>query len=200
MLMQPRILLPVLAAAALFCGAASAQDAQAPTGRPAMARHADPAKMQQHLGQMCTNRYAHAVGRMAALEVQLNLTSSQKPLFERWKDKMLASAKERSTQCADIKIPDHRPTLVEREKFRAKVMQARLDDLKAQMPALEALSASLNADQQKVLARAAHEVHQERFAMMERMHDRFGHRHGMMDGRGARANSDGDPLPAPTAQ
>lgn len=192
--MQPKFLLPVLAAAALACSAAYAGDAQPAQTRP-MAHRFDPAQMQQHLAQRCTNRYAHAVGRMAALEVELNLTSAQKPLFARWKDKVLASAKERSTQCADIKVPDHRPTLVEREKMRTKIMEARLDDLKAQMPALEALSTSLTDDQQKVLARAAHEVHQERFARMERMHDGAGHRHGV---GGRSAWNDTGALPAPT--
>ncbi|MDE2184160.1 MAG: Spy/CpxP family protein refolding chaperone [Alphaproteobacteria bacterium] len=207
--MQPRILFPVLAALALSAGAVLAQDAPAPAANPAnarpMAQHFDRARMQQHLAQMCTNHYARAVGHMAALEVQLQLTPAQKPLFDRWKNTVLASAKDRSTRCGDMELPDHRPTLVEAEKLHLKMMQGRLDDLRTQMPALEALSASLNDAQQRVLTHAAHQMQHERFAMgggfghggrgmmdrPRRMMDGTGPHSGMM-GRGM---MDDDPLP-----
>ena len=203
--MQPRILIAALASAALFAGATLAQDAPPP---PMMMRHFDKADMQKHIAQMCADRYAHAVGHMAYLETRLNLTAQQKPLFERWKEAKLSSAKERSARCDDIKLPDHRPTMVEMTKMQQKMLEGRLADLKAQLPALEAFSATLTDDQQRVLEGAAmhHRMegmmgHGREHMLIMRKGGNMMYRTGGMDG-GPMGNGgpDGGPLPPPPEQ
>ena len=57
-------------------------------------KHFDKADMEKHMAQMCQNHYAKAVGKLAELEVKLDLTAKQKPLYERWKGNLLSAAKE----------------------------------------------------------------------------------------------------------
>lgn len=176
--MKLRYAAPLLAALALSAPA-FAQDAQAPRSQDDMAKH--------H-GQMCTNHYARAVGGLAALEVQLKLTSAQKPLFERWKNVKLANAKSVSAKCAEMKMPDHQLSIIEARKLQIALLESRLADLKAETPALEALVNSLDNDQQEILKRVGI------FAMHHRMEmaERF------MDGRMMRHHGDHDmPMPPP---
>lgn len=150
--MQTRFILPIVATLALGATAANAAD-QAPRG-PGHHWRMDRKDMAQHFKNRCANRYAHAVGTMAYLETRLNLTSAQKGAFERWKDVVLNSAKKGADACAAMKMPDHRPTLVEKAKWQEKRLEMRLDGLKAQMPALENLTAKLDDNQDRILDRA----------------------------------------------
>ena len=72
-----------------------------------------------------------------------------------------------------------------------------LADLQAQLPSLEALSATLNDDQKHILDHAA--LH----AMMRRMHGMEARMHGMGDHMGPVMHRDGGPqgnMPPPPAQ
>lgn len=166
--MKLRYAAPLLAALALSAPA-FAQDARAPQSQDDMARH--------H-GQMCTNHYARAVGGLAALEVELKLTSAQKPLFERWKNVKLANAKSVSAKCTEMKMPpDHNLSIIEARKLQIAMLESRLADLKAETPALEALVNSLDSDQQETLKRAGIFAMHHRMEMAERFMDRRMMRH-----------------------
>ncbi|GAA0548355.1 hypothetical protein FHS83_000982 [Rhizomicrobium palustre] len=142
--------IPALAATLLLSSAAFAQDAAPPKGPDFAARHTE----------MCQGHYAHAVGKLAELEVRLKLTSMQKPLFERWKNVKLANAKANSAKCADMKmpVPGERPSLLEMRQRHIAMLESRLADMKAETPSLEAFVKSLDEAQVKILTREAHEA------------------------------------------
>ncbi|GAA0562076.1 Spy/CpxP family protein refolding chaperone [Rhizomicrobium electricum] len=134
------------AAALLFAsGSALAQTPPPPD-------HSGKADMQQHFTDMCRDRQAHTAGELAMLETRLQLSDQQKPLFERWKKVKLGAAK--SSDC--LPPPDGEPTIVDRVKHEEKMLRARLDELKAEQPALEALFASLSPEQKKAFAPPRH--------------------------------------------
>jgi len=186
-----------MAGLGLAMSAALAQSAApAPSAAPGPMpmRHFDRAEMQKHIGEMCQNRYAGAVGHLASLEVRLDLTAVQKPLFNRWRDSILSAAKERVADCQNFKLPDEKLSIVDHAKMHEKMLQARLDILKAQMPALEALNASLTDDQQRIFRHAAMHV------MMEHRGGMMGGMHGMRGGpmfMMRRGGDDGMPPPPP---
>jgi hypothetical protein len=181
--MQLRLALPLLAA---LVAPAFAQDAQAPRNMP-MSQD-DMAKFHD---RMCTNHYAHAVGGLAALEVELKLTSAQKPLFERWKSVKLAHAKDASAKCAEMKMPpDRNVSIVDARKRQITRLEAHLANLKAEMPSLEALVNALDKDQQQVLRRAGRMAMEHHMNMAERFFERRGH-------GGMRQHGDMPPPPPP---
>jgi len=172
--MQSRILVPFLASLALTASAALAQEAAPPAGGPgAMRMHMDPAAMQKHRAEMCSNLYARAVGKMAELETRLDLTAVQKPLFERWKAVRLASAKSHAEACATVTFPGRDASIMDGLAFEQKLLEARLATLKAEAPSLEALVKTLTPDQQMTLKRAALRARHDRMEFMHRMGDRM---------------------------
>jgi hypothetical protein len=157
-----------------FAGSvALAQDAPpppAPQGAMPHMMHMNKDFMAKHHAEMCTGLYARAVGKMAELEVKLALTSTQKPLFERWKSVRLASVKTRSEQCAKIEFPHPGASILDGVKLETRLLETRLAALKAETPALEALVKALSPEQQQILQRNARQRLHERFDMMEHMH------------------------------
>jgi hypothetical protein len=202
--MQSRILIPIFTSL-MLSAAALAQDA-APTPPPGqqgehrvVRMEFNKADMEKHRAEMCADRYAHAVGEFAYLEAKLALTDKQKPAFDRWKNSMLTIAKTHSGECTEMKMGEHEHSLVDALKRHEKRMEERLADLQAQMPSLEALSATLNDEQKHILDRAA--MH----AMMERMHGMEARMHGMGDRMEGMMHRDGGPQgdmppPPPPAQ
>ncbi|MGC9954138.1 MAG: Spy/CpxP family protein refolding chaperone [Rhizomicrobium sp.] len=154
--MKCRIIVPFLASLALCASAAMAQDAPKAPPAPIAGQmghghwHMNRADMEKFHAQMCTDHYARAVGKLAYLETKLALTDTQKPLFERWKRVSLSSAKALSDECGTMTPPAEGASIVDRLKLHEKMMKARLADLDAQMPALEALVASLSDEQKRV--------------------------------------------------
>ena len=199
MRMLIRTFLPAMAGLALAASAAFAQAAPAAPAAPGpmmQMRHFDQADMAKHMAEMCKNRYAEAVGKLAELETRLELTAKQKPLFDRWRDTLLTSAKARVDECNIVKMPRDM-SIVDMVKAHQKIMQTRLDILKGQLPALEALNAALTADQQKVLKREAlHMVMEHREGMMHGMGGMRGEGMRMMMFR-HRMGGDGDMPPPP---
>jgi hypothetical protein len=141
--------LPVVAALALTAPAAWAEDAPPPPDHMAM--------MAKHHADMCGNHYARAVGKLAELEVRLNLTANQKAPFERWKDARLKQAKAKSAECADVKPLGRDASIMDLREREISHLEKRLASLKAETPALEALVKVLNPEQQTILKRAAHD-------------------------------------------
>lgn len=150
-------LLPSLTAALLIAAAAQAQtppDAP-PPGEMTGERHAD----------MCRDRLARAHGHLASLEIHLHLTPAQKPLFAKWKSVKLETAQDMLKTClADqppppddqAKAPPPAPDPVEMMKREQRRLQQRLQALKAEMPAFEALVASLSDSQKRALHPPGH--------------------------------------------
>ena len=182
-----RIIVPFVASLALCASAAMAQDAPTPPTAPAAKHmghgswHMNKEGMAKHHAQMCTDLYAHAVGKLAYLETKLALTDNQKPLFERWKKVKLSAVKAHTDECATLTTSMWDASIVERMKTQEKMLKSRLASLQAEMPSLEALAASLSDEQKHVLDRARgmfgdrmHGMH----GMMGRMHDGHGHGHG----------------------
>jgi hypothetical protein len=138
-----------------FMLSAGAALAQMPPAPPLEKGPPDKAEMQRHFAEMCQDRLAHATGDIAFLEAKLSLTDAQKPLFERWKKIRLNAAK-----AADCTPPaEGKPSLVDGLKHEEKTLRQRLDELKAELPALEALAASLSDDQKAAFDRQHHTPH-----------------------------------------
>jgi|WetSurMetagenome_2_1015567.scaffolds.fasta_scaffold559548_1 hypothetical protein len=190
--MPSRTVLALLAFA--FAGSAAlAQDAPpppAPQGAMPHMMHMNKDFMAKHRVEMCDGLYARAVGRMAELEVKLALTATQKPLFERWKAVRLASVKMRSGQCAKLELPGPDAAILDGLKLETAMLEARLADLKAETPSLEALVKALDPGQQKTLQRAARRLMHERMDMLE-------HMHGMRDRSMRMFHRNGDMAPPP---
>lgn len=167
--MQFKFIVPVLASLAFAGTAAQAQEA--PQGPMHHRMQMSAEDMSKHHADMCSNMYAGAVGKMAALEVQLKLTAAQKPLFERWKKVHLETAKAHADKCGTMKMPDRDISIMDGLKFETAMLEARLADLRAQAPSLEALVNALDKDQQETLKRAA----------LHAMHDRMGMMHRFME-------------------
>ena len=148
--------LPILAALALTGSAALAQDAPQSPKHHGMQMSAD--DMAKHHGEMCTDFYARAVGKLATLEVRLNLTAAQKQAFERWKQVKLADAKDHAAKCADFTPPGRDASIMDLRKLQIARAEQHLANLKAETPALEALVNVLIPEQQEVLKRAGLEA------------------------------------------
>jgi hypothetical protein len=200
--MKCRIIVPFIASLALCASAAMAQEAPpAPPAGPMAhgAWHMNKEDMEMHHAQMCSDRYARAVGKLAYLEVKLALTDRQMPLFDRWKAIKLANVKARSAECASLKLPDMDKDfdIAGQLRLEEKMLKTRLADLQAEMPAIEALASTLNDEQKEIVERAGMHAMHERMEMMHGM-DRH-----MMDRRGHDGGHDGpdaDAPPSPPAQ
>lgn len=153
------VVLPVIAALAMTAAAASAEPPP-------------PAGPDQAHAQMCLNRYAGVTGKLAALEVRLNLTPAQKTAFERWKQIKLAAARAASTKCAEMAPLGRDASIMELRQRQIARLEARLADLKAETPALEALVRLLDPGQQRILLQAARHAEGERMMAMHRMMER----------------------------
>lgn len=161
-----RFALAALTAVTLAAPLALAQDM--PPGHPGMAGDWK-AEHARHHSQMCDNLYAHAVGKLAELDVKLKLTNVQKPLFERWKNVKLAAVKAHTAKCAAMLPPDRDASILDHRKMQIAMLEAHLADMKAEQPALTALVGSLDKEQQETLTRAGHEANMMRMHFGERM-------------------------------
>ena len=191
--MQTKFAIPLLVAGLALGGAAAFAADQPPPGGPMGHHHwrMDNKDMAKHLKSMCENRYAHAVGTMAYLQTRLALKGDQKSAFENWKTVVLGSAKTRTDACVAMKPPAKRPSLVEMAQFRETMLEHRLADLKAQMPALQTLTASLDQKQEHILECAIGK-------MMREGHGHRGFGHGGMRDHGDRGGMHGHgPMPGP---
>jgi hypothetical protein len=143
--MSTRFTVSALTAVLLASGTALAQTPPAAPNAPA---GPDRAEMQRHFVEVCRDRVARVTGEMAYLETRLALSDAQRPLFERWKRIKLNAA--RAADCTPP--PEGRPTVVDVMKGEQKRLQQRLEELRGELPALEALFASLNDEQKHAFA------------------------------------------------
>jgi hypothetical protein len=112
------------------------------------------AEMTAQFKQMCEDRYAREAGRMAYLEARLSLTSSEQPLFARWKGIKLDVAKKRAADCGQqaAHIDRKISTPVERMSREQDMLKKRLADLDAERPALATLYDALTPKQREALS------------------------------------------------
>jgi hypothetical protein len=189
-----KALIPMLASLAL-CGAAttalviSTAHAQPSPHKPVMLAQADtspparrgfnrpaPADMADRMKQMCQDQVARETGRLAYLETRLDLTSSEQPLFQRWKDATLGVAHRHADQCNQqvsqrlaqrqaAQAPQGQSSQAPRNARSAANptdrmareedrLKQRLADIEAVRPALDAFTNALSPTQKTELARA----------------------------------------------
>jgi hypothetical protein len=144
-----KILLSACVSGAMFAGGAASYALAADHPRE-MAGKMD---MGDWHKQMCTDRYAHNVGRVAYIEAKLSLNDAQRPLFDGWKQTVLGSAKSRESACL-ARQPhmgeEHGHSVIERQARMQDMLQHRLADLTAEQPSLKALYDSLSPEQKQV--------------------------------------------------
>lgn len=118
-----------------------------------------PADMAGRHGDRCRDLVARQTGDMAMLEVRLNLSAAQKPLFARWSKTKIDAAKQAAETCAadapppppqDGAAPQAPDPLLMLTREEARLQQ-RLAALKTELPALKALVASLSDEQKRML-------------------------------------------------
>jgi hypothetical protein len=145
-----KILLSACVSGAMFAGGA-ASHALAADHPHEMAGKMDMADWHK---QMCTDRYAHNVGRVAYIEAKLSLNDTQRPLFDGWKQTVLGSAKSRENSClARQPHMGDGHNILERQARMQDMLQHRLADLTAEQPSLKALYDSLSPEQRQVFDR-----------------------------------------------
>jgi hypothetical protein len=108
----------------------------------------DPSAWRQ---QFCTERYARKASHLAYLEPKLNLADQQMPAWTKWRQVKMDAAERRRTAClARDWSKDEQETALDREARVEKWLTARLQELQASRPALQALYDSLNPEQKAV--------------------------------------------------
>jgi hypothetical protein len=154
------------AIAALIVTNAKAQPSAAPDRPMMVATAGTPPDRAERRAAQCGEIGARAAGRLAYLEARLELGAAQTPLFERWKQVRLASAKRMQDRCETRQAPaaaDSSPVArLARQEVRLK---QRMADIAAERPALEALYRRLTDEQKARFDRSEHPM---RAAMMMR--------------------------------
>jgi hypothetical protein len=132
-------------------------------------------------GRFCQNMVARKAGKIAYVETKLQLTPAQAPLFAQWKQVSLDTARQHEADCtARTGQPRaERGNAVERLNRQEARLERRLADIRAERPALTALTAALTPAQQQDFAQREHR------GMGGRMHGMMGMMgHGRGMGRG----------------
>jgi len=151
-------------------------------------------------GQFCQDMYARKAGEMAFLEAKLQLNAGQQPLFARWRGITLDVAKRNEGECSGrvqkARATGSRPDMMQRLDREEDMLKARLADIQAERPALNALYGVLNPTQKQEFARTA------RQGMGEHIHMAMGMmRHAPEMGRRlGRGPDGGPPMPPPPPQ
>jgi len=111
--------------------------------------------------QRCTDRYARKAAHLAYLEAKLALTDAQRPAWTKWRQTQLDAADQRKSSCLQHqeKKEGEKPTVIEREARAEKWLSARLAQLQASKPALQALYDTLTPEQKAEFDRSAHHGH-----------------------------------------
>jgi LTXXQ motif family protein len=105
-----------------------------------------------HGGKWMCGKARYIDGRLAFLKTELKITAEQEQVWNDYADTVRANAKSMKEQCEEMKEAkgeDKRPPLPERLDLRTKMMEARLDALRAKSKALKPLYDALSDDQKK---------------------------------------------------
>ena len=136
----------ILAVPMLCSSLAFAEDAMEYEGK-------DPGAWHQNF---CTERYAMKAAHLAYLEAKLNLTDQQKPAWAKWWQTKIDAAEKRRTACLQRDWSrDEHETALDREARVEKWLTARLQELQASRPALQALYDLLSPEQKALFDQAS---------------------------------------------
>ena len=102
--------------------------------------------------EWCLDRLAHRAARYAYMEVKLNLTAEQQPLWDKVQSAAHTEEQQERQLCTALK-PGAEPTVLERMDRMQQLLQARLNGLQAGKPAVQALYQALTPEQQAILNR-----------------------------------------------
>jgi len=108
--------------------------------------------MRQDPQERCLDRLARHAARLAYVEVKLNLTAEQRPLWDKVQNAAQADEQKERQLCASLK-PGAEPTILERMDRMQQFLSARLDALQSAKPAVQALYQALTPEQQAILNR-----------------------------------------------
>jgi LTXXQ motif family protein len=107
------------------------------------------AAMRGNPQQRCIDRLAWRAARQAYVETELNLTSEQRPLWDKLQG-IAQSEQQRERQlCNQLKSPEEMTMLDRLDRAQAS-LSARLDALNAAKPAVQALYQSLTPEQREI--------------------------------------------------
>lgn len=111
-------------------------------------------------GHACSERAARLAGRLAYLEVKLDLTGDQRPLWDKWRQAAIDGAMKVRAVCMEKPAAtDARPTVVDRAVHMQKVLGTMASAMEAAQPALAAVYQSLNQEQRDIFERAMRPRH-----------------------------------------
>ena len=102
--------------------------------------------------ERCTDRLARRAARLAYVQVKLNLTAEQRPLWDRVQSAAQTEGQKEAQLCASLK-PGAEPTVLDRMDRMQQFLSARLDALQSEKPAVQALYQALTPEQQAILNR-----------------------------------------------
>jgi hypothetical protein len=109
-------------------------------------------RMNRDPQQWCTDRLARRAARLAYVQVKLNLTAQQQPLWDKVQSAAQAEEQKEAQLCASLKAGTE-PTLLDRMDRMQQFLSARLEGLQSAKPALQALYQALTPEQQAILNR-----------------------------------------------
>ncbi len=105
--------------------------------------------------ERCVDRLARRAARRAYVEVKLDLTAEQRPLWDNVQN-AAKSEEQKERQLCDALKPGGSSTLLDRMDRTQQFLSARLDGLQAAKPAVQALYQALTPEQQAVLDHPFH--------------------------------------------
>jgi hypothetical protein len=120
---------------------------------PMAYRHMHMGTMRLSPKEWCLDRVAHVAGLVAYIEVRLDLTPEQRPLWDKLKEAAQAGIEKQRQVCETVGAEGHPPTVLDREARAEQFLAARLALLQSTRPALEALYNALSPEQRAFLDR-----------------------------------------------
>jgi hypothetical protein len=107
------------------------------------------AAMRGNPQQHCIDRLAWRAARQAYVETELNLTSEQRPLWDKLQGIAQSEQQRERPLCNQLKSPEEMTMLDRLDRAQA-FLSARLDALNAAKPAVQALYQSLTPEQREI--------------------------------------------------
>ena len=108
------------------------------------------AAMRGNPQERCTDRLAWRAARRAYVEAKLNLTTEQRPLWDKLQSTAQA-AQQKERQLCQLLKPGEQSTVLDRMDRAQQFLSARLDAVQSAKPALQALYQALTPEQRAVI-------------------------------------------------
>jgi hypothetical protein len=125
--------------------------------------------------QRCSEHAARLAGRLAYLEVKLDLSAEQRPLWDKWRQAAMDGAMKVRAVCMERPAAaEARPTVVERAAHLQKMLATMAAALESAQPELAAVYQSLNDEQRDTFEKGMRPWH--------RHHHRDRPRHDSVNG------------------